>query len=81
MCVFLLSGGSSGSSNDNRNYRYSNRYYNSAVTHTDYEMQSPQVFQHRPSLTSNSPTSTCVFYKIDLATVTKCGRSLRSISN
>ncbi|KTF87965.1 hypothetical protein cypCar_00040450, partial [Cyprinus carpio] len=35
--------GSSGSSNDNRNYRYSNRYYNSAVTHTDYEMQSPQA--------------------------------------
>lgn len=36
-------GGSSGSSNDNRNYRYSNRYYNSAVTHSDYEMTSPQV--------------------------------------
>ncbi|XP_043935287.1 dual specificity tyrosine-phosphorylation-regulated kinase 1A-like [Protopterus annectens] len=35
------SGGSSGSSNDNRNYRY--RYYNSVVTHTDYEMQSPQA--------------------------------------
>ncbi|KAA8591982.1 hypothetical protein FQN60_017356, partial [Etheostoma spectabile] len=34
--------GSSGSSNDNRNYRYSNRYYNSAVTHSDYEMTSPQ---------------------------------------
>lgn len=36
-------GGSSGSSNDNRNYRYSNRYYNSAVMHSDYEMTSPQV--------------------------------------
>lgn len=39
----LFPGGSSGSSNDNRNYRYSNRYYNSAVTHSDYEMTSPQV--------------------------------------
>ncbi|MGH0188589.1 UNVERIFIED_CONTAM: hypothetical protein FKN15_030536 [Acipenser sinensis] len=39
----FVAGGSSGSSNDNRNYRYSNRYYNSAVTHTDYEMQSPQA--------------------------------------
>ncbi|XP_040399418.1 kallikrein-15-like isoform X2 [Cygnus olor] len=38
-----LAGGSSGSSNDNRSYRYSNRYYGSAApAHTDYEMQSPQ---------------------------------------
>ncbi|XP_034029822.1 dual specificity tyrosine-phosphorylation-regulated kinase 1B isoform X1 [Thalassophryne amazonica] len=37
------SGGSSGSSNDNRSYRYSNRYYSSAVTHSDYEMTSPQA--------------------------------------
>lgn len=42
VCGFLP-GGSSGSSNDNRNYRYSNRYYNSAVTLSDYEMTSPQV--------------------------------------
>lgn len=41
--MFLFPGGSSGSSNDNRNYRYSNRYYNSAVMHSDYEMTSPQV--------------------------------------
>lgn len=40
----LLSGGSSGSSNDNRGYRYSNRYYGSMGTvHADCEMQSPQV--------------------------------------
>ena len=39
-----LPGGSSGSSNDNRSYRYSNRYYGTAAPqHTDYEMQSPQV--------------------------------------
>lgn len=42
-CSASTAGGSSGSSNDNRNYRYSNRYYNSAVAHTDYEMQSPQT--------------------------------------
>uniref|UniRef100_A0ACB8FRG3 Uncharacterized protein n=1 Tax=Sphaerodactylus townsendi TaxID=933632 RepID=A0ACB8FRG3_9SAUR len=38
------SSGSSGSSNDNRGYRYSNRYYGSMGTvHADCEMQSPQV--------------------------------------
>lgn len=42
--LFLSTGGSSGSSNDNRGYRYSNRYYGSMGTvHADCEMQSPQV--------------------------------------
>ncbi|XP_030067365.1 dual specificity tyrosine-phosphorylation-regulated kinase 1B isoform X2 [Microcaecilia unicolor] len=43
------SGGSSGSSNDNHYYRYSNRYYNSAITHTDFEMQSPQAHSRQQS--------------------------------